>query len=491
MALTLKPPLPPMEARSVEEIPSDDGWQYEPKWDGFRCLAFRDGSEIFLQSKAGQPLARYFPDVVRVIGQLTAKKFVFDGELVIPVEGALSFDQLQLRLHPAASRVQKLATAHPAIFVVFDLLADKNGKSLLGLPLRERRQLLEEFAAKYFPNEKQIRLSPVTNQLRKARNWFEKVGGSLDGIVAKRLESPYASGERTAAVKIKRIRTVDCVVGGFRYASGTRLVGSLLLGLYDEGGLLHHVGFTSAFTKEEKPGLTKTFETLRKPVGFTGNAPGGPSRWSTERSGQWEPVDPKVVVEVTYDHFTGGRFRHGTKNRALAQRQGAKPMHTRSGRAPRRKVARAALELPVRKCRQTLQTLPTSVAASPAGRRLPWLSRPARFSDSPEPVKDLILSAADRVQHEKRAPFRKIKCRESAPQAGSCPVARVCVPPFAKSITAIWNSPPLRTLKATFFHPVTSSARCNNRVRSNSTGRSRQTPKSEKAAVNGLHQRNK
>jgi ATP-dependent DNA ligase len=313
MALRLKPPLPPMEARSVDQIPEGDGWQYEPKWDGFRCLAFRNGSEIFLQSKAGQPLARYFPDIAKALGQLKAKKFVLDGELVIPVDGALSFDELQLRLHPAASRVQKLAAAHPAIFVVFDLLADRNGKSLIECPLRQRRQLLEEFAAKYFPKEKQIRLSPFTNQLRKARKWFEKVGGNLDGIVAKRVESPYASGGRTAAVKIKQIRTVDCVVGGFRYASGTRVVGSLLLGLYDEGGLLHHVGFTSAFTKEEKVGLTKKFEGLRKPPGFTGNAPGGPSRWSTERSAQWEPVDPKVVVEVTYDHFTGGRFRHGTK----------------------------------------------------------------------------------------------------------------------------------------------------------------------------------
>jgi len=313
MPLSLKPPLPPMEARSVDEIPIGDGWQYEPKWDGFRCLAFRDDNEVFLQSKAGQPLARYFPDVAAALGRLRTKRFVLDGELVIPVDGALSFAELQLRLHPAASRVQKLAAAHPALFIVFDLLADIDGQSLLRSSLAERRPRLEQFARKYFPNEKQIRLSPATGEWQKAQKWFDKVGGDLDGVMAKRTDAAYASGERTAVVKIKQIRTVDCVIGGFRYASGAKVIGSLLLGLYDDAGLLHHVGFTSAFTAGEKARLTKKFEALRKPPGFTGNAPGGPSRWSTERSGQWEPVDPKVVVEVTYDHFTGGRFRHGTK----------------------------------------------------------------------------------------------------------------------------------------------------------------------------------
>jgi len=311
--MSLKPPLPPMEARSVDEIPSGEGWQYEPKWDGFRCLAFRNGSDIFLQSKAGQPLARYFPDVVRQLSQLTSKQFVLDGELVIPVAGALSFDELQLRLHPAASRVAKLAAAHPAIYIVFDLLAGETGKSLLDLPLRELRIQLERFVAKFLPNEKKIRLSPATTSLKRAQKWFDKVGADLDGIIAKQLDSLYAAGERTAAVKIKQIRTVDCVIGGFRYASGERVIGSLLLGLYDDAGLLHHVGFTSAFKKEEKLALTKKFEALKKPPGFNGNAPGGPSRWSTERTGEWEPVAPKIVVEVTYDHFTGGRFRHGTK----------------------------------------------------------------------------------------------------------------------------------------------------------------------------------
>ncbi len=302
-----------MEARSADEIPEGDEWQYEPKWDGFRCLAFRDGDEVYLQSKSGQPLARYFPDVVKSLGELSAKHFVLDGELVIPIDGALSFEELQLRLHPAASRVQKLASAHPALFIVFDLLAETNGESRLALPLRERRPLLEKFAAKFLPNEKHIRLSPATTDLRQAKKWFGKVGGDLDGIIAKRLDAAYASGERTAMLKIKQIRTVDCVVGGFRYASSAPVLGSLLLGLYDDEGLLHHVGFTSAFRASEKPSLTKKFEALKKTPGFTGNAPGGPSRWSTERSAEWEPVEPKVVVEVTYDHFTGDRFRHGTK----------------------------------------------------------------------------------------------------------------------------------------------------------------------------------
>jgi ATP-dependent DNA ligase len=321
MAFIIKPPLPPMETRSVEEIPSGPDWQYEPKWDGFRCIAFRDSDNVFLQSKAGQPLARYFPDVIEALAKLSAKNFVLDGELAIPVNGALSFDELQLRLHPAASRVAKLARTHPAIFIAFDLLGQdrsaqgrirRGEQSLLKQPLRDRRKLLEKFAQRNFKSIRAIRLSPATTDLKQAKKWFQKAGGDLDGVIAKRLDLAYASGERTAAVKIKQIRSADCVVGGFRYASGAKLLGSLLLGLYDEG-LLHHVGFTSAFKTEERRALTRKFGALRKPPGFTGNAPGGPSRWSTERSAEWEPVDPKIVVEVAYDHFTGDRFRHGTK----------------------------------------------------------------------------------------------------------------------------------------------------------------------------------
>jgi len=308
----LKPPFPPMEARSVEEIPTGHGWQYEPKWDGFRCIAFRDCEEIYLQSKAGQPLGRYFPDIVAALARLSEQQFVLDGELVVPVSGSLSFDQLQLRLHPAASRVQKLAKAHPATYIVFDLLGE-SVRVYLQRPLRERRGFLETFARSNLRSAKYLRLSPATTDPRTATEWFKKVGGDLDGILAKRLDAPYASGERTAMVKVKQIRTADCVVGGFRYARGSRLIGSLLLGLYRDDGLLHHVGFTSAFKASERRELTKKFEALKKKKKFTGSAPGGPSRWSTDRTGEWEPVDSRVAVEVAYDHFTGGRFRHGTK----------------------------------------------------------------------------------------------------------------------------------------------------------------------------------
>jgi ATP-dependent DNA ligase len=183
----------------------------------------------------------------------------------------------------------------------------------LKLNLRDRRQFLEKFARSNLRRATNIRLSPATTDYNVASDWFRKTGRDLDGIIAKRLDAAYASGERTAAVKVKQIRTADCVVGGFRYATGARVIGSLLLGLYDDDGLLHHVGFISGFKASERPDLTKKFEALKKPPGFTGNAPGGPSRWSTERTGEWEPVAPKIVVEVAYDHFTGGRFRHGTR----------------------------------------------------------------------------------------------------------------------------------------------------------------------------------
>jgi ATP-dependent DNA ligase len=301
-----------MEARLVEEIPTGDVWQYEPKWDGFRCLAFRDRDEVYLQSKNGQPLARYFPDVVAKVANLPQQRFVLDGELVIPIGSALSFDELQLRLHPAASRVQKLAATHPAVHIAFDLLAE-GSESYLKMNLRERRQLLEEFARSNLRSSKSVRLSPVTTDYRVASDWFRKTGRDLDGIIAKRLDAAYASGERTGAVKVKQIRTVDCVVGGFRYATGARVIGSLLLGLYADDGLLHHVGFISGFKAADRRALTEKFERLKKLPGFTGNAPGGPSRWSTERTGEWQPVASKIVVEVGYDHFTGGRFRHGTR----------------------------------------------------------------------------------------------------------------------------------------------------------------------------------
>jgi ATP-dependent DNA ligase len=313
MPLELKSPLPPMEALSVDEIPLGSEWQYEPKWDGFRCLAFRDGERIALQSKAGQPLARYFPDLVAALLALKAKRFVLDGEIAVPLGGRLSFDELLMRIHPAASRVNKLAEEHPAIFIVFDLLLAERGGSLLGLPLADRRARLEQFAKRYLRGQDQVRLSPATTSITTARKWFRAVGGNLDGVIAKRLDLPYRSGERDGMQKIKKVRTADCVVGGFRYAEKQRVVGSLLLGLYDEEGLLHHVGFTSSFKAAERKALTEKVERVIKPPGFTGRAPGGPSRWSTKRSTEWQPLAPKLVVEVEYDHFTGDRFRHGTQ----------------------------------------------------------------------------------------------------------------------------------------------------------------------------------
>jgi ATP-dependent DNA ligase len=313
VTLPISPDYAPMEAESVEELPVGPEWQYEPKWDGFRCLAFRDGDAVELRSKAGQPLGRYFPEVVSMLRELEPKRFVLDGELAIPVKGSLSFDDLLLRIHPAASRIRKLAAESPAMFIVFDLLVDGRGRDLTKRPLRQRRAILEELARSAFPRHEMLRLSPVTDDVAIARKWFQASGESLDGIVAKRVDLPYASGERAGMRKVKRLRTAECVVGGFRYASKAKVVGSLLLGLYDDDGVLHHVGFTSSLKAEERKRLTPTLEKLVEAPGFTGRAPGGPSRWSTTRSSEWQPLAPELVVEVQYDHFSGGRFRHGTK----------------------------------------------------------------------------------------------------------------------------------------------------------------------------------
>ena len=301
-----------MEAKSVEKLPTGPDWQYEPKWDGFRCIAFREGNKVDLQSKSGQPLARYFPEVVDALLKLKAKQFVIDGEIVVPVKGKFSFDDLLMRIHPAASRVKKLSQETPAKLIVFDLLVDDRSKALVDLSLKERRKNLDAFARKYFGKNKSIELSPCTEDLKIAKQWLAGAGVDLDGVIAKRAEMTYQSGNRHGMVKVKRLRTADCVIGGFRYASEGKVVGSLLLGLYDKG-LLHHVGFSSSFKASEKPALTKKLEKLIKPPGFAGNAPGGPSRWATERSAEWKPLAPKLVCEVQYDHFTGGRFRHGTK----------------------------------------------------------------------------------------------------------------------------------------------------------------------------------
>jgi ATP-dependent DNA ligase len=301
----------PMEARLVDDLPVEPGWQFEPKWDGFRCLAFRTGDKVDLRAKSGKPIARYFPEVMTHLKALPLTQFVIDGELAIPIGANLSFDALQMRLHPAESRVRRLSVETPAIYILFDMLLTPEGTSLLDEPLAMRRAALEEFYASVGANDV-LRLSPYTLKLSDAKNWLRRAAGALDGVVAKRVDGRYLPGER-AMLKVKQRRTADCVVGGFRYGAGRSEVGSLLLGLYDDAGKLDHVGFTSTITNREREALTKRLEALISPPGFTGNAPGGPSRWSAERTGEWQPLKPKLVVEVQYDQITGDRFRHGTK----------------------------------------------------------------------------------------------------------------------------------------------------------------------------------
>lgn len=302
---------PPMEALLVEDLPAGDGWQFEPKWDGFRCLAFRAGKDVELKAKSGNDLTRYFPEVAAMLAALPRRRFILDGELLVPAGDTFSFDALQMRLHPAESRIQRLARETPATFVLFDCLMDARGRSLLSAPLSARRAALEDFFAAIDPPPA-LRLSPFTHDAKTAAAWLAHAAGALDGVIAKRIDDAYHPGER-AMLKVKRRRTADCVVGGFRYASKERLVGSLLLGLYDTEGRLNHVGFTSGFARLDRAALTQELEALVAPPGFTGNAPGGPSRWSSERSAAWQPLKPKLVAEVRFDQVTDGRFRHGTK----------------------------------------------------------------------------------------------------------------------------------------------------------------------------------
>jgi ATP-dependent DNA ligase len=354
--LPIHPPYPPAEAKSVDSLPHESGWLYEPKWDGFRCLAFRQGDVVVLQSKAGQPLGRYFPEIVAALLALRARKFVLDGEIVIRSGAGLDFDALLQRIHPAASRIQRLSQETPSTYMVFDLLVDGEGRSLAARPLSARRMALQEFAganlgaephpergrkggSKTILNSERILLSPASTDFATAEKWMrEGAASGWDGVVAKRLDCEYMSGERTGMVKIKRIRTADCVVGGFRWARGknsegktgdsksatakpadtkkrpTEEVGSLLLGLYNKNGELDHIGFSASFTREERKKLKSILEPLMGGEGFSGKAPGGPSRWMRDaRDTEWFPLKPKLVGEFQYDHFSGGRFRHGTK----------------------------------------------------------------------------------------------------------------------------------------------------------------------------------
>ncbi len=308
----LKPPIEPMEAEQVAEIPVGNNWQYEPKWDGFRCLIFRRDNEVFLQSKAGQPLGRYFPEIVSAAQSLKPKSWVLDGELAVPARCAFSFDHLLQRIHPAKSRVNKLAKETPAIYIAFDLLMAGKKAILRDSPLCCRRQQLDEFSS-YFGTTDRCYLSPVTLDIEQVQAWLKETGDNLDGVVCKQRDSGYVGGRSPAFQKVKNYRSIDCVVGGFRYTSDSKGVASLLLGLYDDTGKLNHVGFTSGLEQEERVKLAKRLEKLVGSSGFDGNAPGGKSRWSPAGSREWTPLRPKLVVEVCYDHFTGGRFRHGTR----------------------------------------------------------------------------------------------------------------------------------------------------------------------------------
>lgn len=286
--LPVQPPFPPEEARSAQELPADEGWSYEPKWDGFRCLAFRSGDEVLLQSKAGQPLGRYFPELVTGLRALAQRKFVLDGEIVIfHADGQLAFDELLMRIHPAESRIKKLARETPVTLMCFDLLVNNEGRSLLEVPRLERRNRLTKFLGR--DDEKgMVRLSPATLDRAEAEGWMQSFGArGLDGVVAKRVDSPYLSGERTAMVKVKRMRTADCVVGGFRYAEKGGGVGSLLLGLYNSDGALDHVGYTSSFNAEQKQELKKIVEPLMGGGGLYGKG-----------SRRAEPVEHQALFGV-------------------------------------------------------------------------------------------------------------------------------------------------------------------------------------------------
>jgi ATP-dependent DNA ligase len=302
-----------MEATRGESLPEGANWQFEPKWDGFRCLAFRHRNDIVLQSKAGQPLTRYFPELVAAFARLNDDGFVLDGEIVVPIEGTPSFDDLLLRIHPAPSRIAKLAQEAPAKFLAFDLLyrANPRDQLLFEEPLTVRRAALEQLFEGH-PGDSLISLSPATRDRAIAEQWFQNLGPlGLDGIIAKKTDEPYHPGDREAMIKIKRLRTADCIVGGFRYSGDS--IGSLLLGLYDAGGILHFVGHTSAFNQAQRKTLRHMLEPLTGVNPFTGRMPGGPSRWSAKRNMEWVPVAASLVCEVKYDHFSQGRFRHGTR----------------------------------------------------------------------------------------------------------------------------------------------------------------------------------
>jgi ATP-dependent DNA ligase len=324
MRLPFAPPLAPMLSKAADALPDGDGWLFEPKWDGFRTLVFRDGDEVLLQSRDEKPMNRYFPELVAPLTATLPARCVVDGEIVIVGAGGLDFEALLLRIHPAASRVKLLAAESPASFVAWDLLA-LGDDDLRPLPLAARRERLEQALAGAAPP---VHLSPATRDRGLAADWFRRFeGAGLDGVMAKRLDAPYRAGERTM-IKIKHARTADCVVGGFRWhknGAGT-MVGSLLLGLYDEAGVLHHVGVSASFTNEVRRQLVAELAPLRRDA-LEGHPwrdwaeaddasaagrrmPGAGSRWNRGKDLSWEPLRPERVCEVAYDHMQGTRFRH-------------------------------------------------------------------------------------------------------------------------------------------------------------------------------------
>jgi ATP-dependent DNA ligase len=301
-----------MLAKAADAIPAGDGWLYEPKWDGFRTLLFFDGETVFLQSRELKPLGRYFPELIEGLKRVLPGICVIDGETVVATADGLDFDRLQMRIHPAESRVRMLSQTTPASFVAFDLLAI-DGEDLRQTPFAQRRAGLEAFLSHVEPP---VFLTPATHDRDLAQDWFERFeGAGLDGVIAKRLDEPYKPGAR-AMQKIKHLRTVDCVVGGFRWNRGEegRSVGSLLLGLFDDKGILHHVGHTSSFKAQEKRALVSILDPYISgdDDGFgRGRTPGEPSRWTGDRDMTWIRLRPELVCEVTFDYLQGGeRFRH-------------------------------------------------------------------------------------------------------------------------------------------------------------------------------------
>ena len=301
-------PPEPMEARLIDALPDDHGWQFEPKWDGFRALIVRDDDDVAIWSKSGKPLGRYFPEVVAAVLATAERRVTLDGELILPIGDVLSFDALQQRLHPAASRIARLSRETPAQLMLFDCLA-LGGRELAGAPLSERRVALERWHGAN--GSASLLLSPASDSPAQAAAWLAASGGALDGVVAKRLDEPYRFGER-AMLKVKQHRTADCVVGGFRTVTGGPAIASLLLGLYDDAGRLDHVGFASGFAAAERLALAERLAPYVGGEGFTGKAPGGPSRWNRGKESLWHPLRPELVVEVLYDQVTASRFRHGT-----------------------------------------------------------------------------------------------------------------------------------------------------------------------------------